>query len=209
MVLKSHQHGKCFYLEKKLKYSHIIIANTLRQGCTTYGPQAACSPLGLTVRSVTILGNNINFKNVIVLKQYSSLTDSHLEDNWKHPFHIWPQNMTRLLPKSSVISLIKFARWLGRPKMSSFTGSFFFFIFPCFIIKKKIMESFIFFNSKTINNVSCSEFTPWSYSSFLWSSMALTTFCVVQASSTMDLHVTITDIVMICANKSISVLSSV
>lgn len=76
VVIKSHQHGKCFYLEKKLKYGH-----TLLQGCTIYGPQAARGPLELTVWSVTILGNNIHLKNVIVLKQYSSLTDNHLENN--------------------------------------------------------------------------------------------------------------------------------
>jgi len=39
--------------------------------------------------------------------------------------------------------------------------------------------------------------------------MALTTFCAVQASSTTYLHVTVTDIVMILAGKSISVLYSV
>jgi len=50
------------YLEKKLKYSHIIIANTLLQACTAYGPQAACSPLGLTVWSVKTFGNNVHFK---------------------------------------------------------------------------------------------------------------------------------------------------
>jgi len=52
------------YLEKKLKYSHIIIVNTLMQACTTYGPHAACSPLGLTVCSMITFGNNIHFKKM-------------------------------------------------------------------------------------------------------------------------------------------------
>jgi uroporphyrinogen-III decarboxylase len=54
-------------LQKKVKYSHVIIAKTLLQACTTYSLQAAYGPLGLTVQLQTF-GNKIYFKKCNCLK---------------------------------------------------------------------------------------------------------------------------------------------
>lgn len=123
------------YLEKKLKYSHIIIANTLLQACTTYGPQAACSPLGLTVYSMTTFGNNIRFKKCNCFKAifFSDWQPfgRHLETSTSYMTTEYDKVAAK---KRGVIFHIEFARWLGKAKEFSFNRSFFFFIFPWIII---------------------------------------------------------------------------